>query len=147
MVKRIRNYLFKRYNNFFGIEISRKIVVFESDDWGSIRMPSSEVYDKLVAHGLRVEQCQFMRYDSIANSEDFELLFDLLTRYKDNNGNHPVITANTIVANPDFDKIRDSNYQQYFYEPFTETIKQYSNSSFELWKQGMELNIFYPLQI
>ena len=143
-MKRIKNYLLKRYSNFYGVDISRKIVVFESDDWGTIRMPSSEVYNKLLNSGLRADQCHFMRYDSLENAEDFELLFDLLTRYKDMNGNHPVITANTIVANPDFDKIRDSNFQQYFYEPFTETIKQYPKSSFELWKQGMALNIFHP---
>lgn len=140
----IKHELFRKYGDFRGIKIKRKIVVFESDDWGSIRMPSPEVYNKLLNFGTRVDRCHFMRYDSIANAEDFELLFDLLVKYKDINGNHPVITANAVVANPDFDKIRDSKYRQYFFEPFTETIKQYPNSSFEFWKQGMEQNIFYP---
>lgn len=130
--------------NIRGTTIARKIVVFESDDWGSIRMPSLEVYNHLLNSGMRVDQCHFMRYDSLENNEDFELLFNLLIKHKDIHGNHPVITANTIVANPDFDKIKDADFLQYFYEPFTETIKRYPNRSFELWKQGIEQNIFHP---
>ena len=30
-----------------GFRTGRKIVVFESDDWGSIRMPNKLVYDQL----------------------------------------------------------------------------------------------------
>lgn len=136
--------VFNKFINLFGTRIEQKIVVFESDDWGSIRMPSSGVYNKLLNYGIRVDKCHFMRYDSLANIEDFELLFNLLIKYKDSNGNHPVITANTVVANPDFDKIKESNYQQYYYERFTETLKKYPNHSFELWKQGMSENIFHP---
>ncbi|MEI6680005.1 MAG: hypothetical protein WCL21_15430 [Mariniphaga sp.] len=141
---RIKNRVLLTFNKYRGSKINRKIVVFESDDWGSIRMPSAEVYHKLLDNGIRVDKCHYSRYDSLANVEDFEMLFDILIKFKDVNGHHPVITANAVVANPDFDKIRESNYQQYFYEPFTETIKKYTNCSFELWKQGMDEHIFHP---
>ena len=34
-------------------------------------------------------------------------------------------TPLTIVANPDFSKIRDSDFSEYFYESFAETLKRY----------------------
>ena len=34
--------------NILGWRTKRHIVVIESDDWGSIRMPSKKVYDKLL---------------------------------------------------------------------------------------------------
>ena len=143
-MSKLKSLIFMKFVNFLGIKIKRKIVVFESDDWGSIRMPSAHVYEESLRQGLRVDKCHFMRYDSLANIEDFESLFNLLIKYKDINGNHPVITANAVVSNPDFEKIRESKYQQYFYEPFTESIKQYPNHSFKIWQQGMAQNIFYP---
>ena len=143
-MRSIKHNIFQYLINIPGFRINRKIVVLESDDWGSIRMPSVQVYNKLLKSGIRVDNCHFNRYDSLENVDDLESLFNLLIKFKDVNGNHPVITANTIVANPDFEKIKDSKYEQYFFEPFTETIKNYPNHSFKLWEQGMSQNIFHP---
>lgn len=38
--------------NILGWRTNRHIVVIESDDWGSIRMPSVEEYDTLVKKGV-----------------------------------------------------------------------------------------------
>ena len=132
--------------NLPGWHTNRKIVVIESDDWGSIRMPSKEVYDKLLKKGIRVDNMPYNRYDSLASEKDLEALFEVLTSVKDKNGNPAVITANTIVANPDFDKIKGSGFQEYFYEPFTETLKRYPKhgNSFNLWKEGIEKKVFIP---
>lgn len=137
-----------KYNlaNLPGWRTNRKIVVIESDDWGSIRMPSKEAYDTLIKQGIRVDQLAYNKYDALASESDLSALFDVLCSVKDKNGNYAKITANTIVANPDFDKIRDSGYLSYHYEPFVETLKKYPNhsGSFELWKQGMDAKIFKP---
>jgi len=132
--------------NIPGWHTNRKIIVIESDDWGSIRMPSKEVYENLLNIGIRVDKLSFNRYDSLASEEDLAALFDVLNSVRDKNGNPAIFTANTIVANPDFDKIKESGYNQYFYEPFTETLKHYSNhsKSFELWKEGMNAKVFHP---
>lgn len=60
-----------------------------------------------------------------------------------------MITANCAVANPDFDKIEASGYQNYYYEPFTETLKKYPEHqrSFELWQEGIKEKIFSPSSI
>jgi hypothetical protein len=132
--------------NIPGWHTKRKIVVIESDDWGSIRMPSKEVYKKLLNEGYAGNQLSYEKYDSLASEGDLSALFEVLTSLKDQNGHHPIITANTVVANPDFEKIRASGFTRYYYEPFTETLKRYPNhvKSFELWKDGIEKHIFYP---
>lgn len=132
--------------NIPGWRTNRKIVVIESDDWGSIRMPSREVYERLLREGYRVDKNCYERYDSLATENDLTALFEVLGKYKDCKGNHPVITANCAVANPDFERIRANDYQKYYYEPFTETLKRYPRCehSFELWLQGMRMGMFQP---
>jgi len=129
-----------------GWKTKRRIVVIESDDWGSVRMPSREVYDYLFRHGYRVDNLSYSRFDSLASETDLSLLFDVLHSVKDKNNNPAVITANTIVANPDFLKIKVSNYEHYYYEPFTDTLKHYSShqGSFKLWQEGMSAGVFRP---
>jgi hypothetical protein len=142
----IKRSLTPYYKNLFGWRTNRKIVVIESDDWGSIRMPSKHVYEKCVEAGYRVDQNPFERYDSLLSEDDLELLFDLLTSYKDSKGNYPVITANALVANPGFEKIRNSGFKEYHYELITETFKNYPNHArcLEIWKEGLKSGIFYP---
>jgi len=40
----------------------------------------------------------------------------------------------------------DSGFKEYYYEPFTETLKKYPNhnNSFSLWRQGIQAGLFYP---
>lgn len=145
-LKKSKKNLAQNVQNIPGWTTGRRLIVFESDDWGSIRMPSRETYEKLLRSGDRVDQDPFIRYDALASESDLQHLFDTLTTYRDSNGRHPVITANCAVANPDFDKIRASEYREYFYEPFTETLKRYPQhkKSFELWLEGIDQRIFCP---
>ena len=132
-----------------GWRTDRKIIVFESDDWGSIRMPSRIVFDKLRKLGLDLisgDSHIFNSYDTLAGADDLESLFETLNRFKDNNGNRTIFTALSVVANPAFTKIQESGFSEYFYEPFTETLRRYygDDSVFRLWKLGIELGIFKP---
>jgi hypothetical protein len=134
------------YTNLRGWRTKRKIVVIESDDWGSIRMPSKDVYNKCLKEGYPVDKISFEKYDSLLSEEDLEVLFDLLISYKDMKGNHPIITANSMVANPDFEKIKENNFKEYYYELITDTFQKYPQhkNNFKLWRKGMELKVFHP---
>ena len=44
--------LLKNISNLPGWRTNRKIVVIESDDWGSIRMPSLTIFEKFALKGL-----------------------------------------------------------------------------------------------
>lgn len=129
-----------------GWQTSRKIVVIESDDWGSLSIPSKEAYEALYDAGIEVDGDPYCTYDGLAGSDDLRALFDVLTAFRDRQGRHPVITANTIVANPVFSKIRASKFKKYHYELFTETLKRNPRtaSAFDMWEEGMGKNIFFP---
>lgn len=143
-----KNFL-RNISNSYGWQTNKKIVVFESDDWGSIRMPSLSSFYKLEKAGVNMSGKDARRYnlnDTLASSDDLECLFEVLSSVKDRSGNNAIFTPVTIVANPDFKKIRDSGYKKYFYEPFTETLERYPGCerSFDLWKEGIENKLFIP---
>ena len=132
--------------NSKGWNTNRKLLVIESDDWGSIRIPSKQIYEDFVKKGYTIQDTVYNRFDSLASEEDLNYLFELLSSFKDIHSNPLKITANTIVANPDFDKIRDSDFKQYYYEPFTSTLASYPNhsKSFDIWKDAIENKLFTP---
>ena len=132
--------------NIPGWHTRRRILVIESDDWGSVRMPSKEVYDALLKHGLHVDKDPYCRFDNLATAADLEALYETLRPIKDKNGRSAVLTANAVVANPVFDKIKESGYREYFYEPFTETLKRSPKhtGAYEMWKQGIDEGLFHP---
>ena len=136
----------KELYNMFGWRTKRKLVVIESDDWGTIRMPSKEVYDEFLRRGIRVDRDPYCQYDNLATKHDLENLFEVLQSVKDKNGHPAVITANTLSANPVFDKIKESEFTQYYFEPFTETLKRSAahDGAWEMWQQGMEESVFHP---
>jgi hypothetical protein len=138
--------LIRYISNIPGWHTQRKILVIESDDWGSIRMPSRHVYEQLLENGIRVDRFSFNRYDSLEGEKDITLLCEVLSSVRDKNGNPAIITTNTIVANPDFEKIKASDFQQYYYEPFTETLKRYPEHvrSFYVLKKGIEAGVLRP---
>lgn len=139
----------KNLRNLPGWNTNRKIVIIESDDWGSIRMPSRAVYEKLLKAGLALnagDGKRYSLYDSLESSDDLEFLFQTLCSYQDIRGSSPIFTIVGVVANPDFEKIRNNGFQDYFYEPFTETCKKYkgSENTFKLYNEGIKSKIFIP---
>ncbi len=136
----------KHIANIPGWRTNRKIVVFESDDWGSIRTKSAESLDVLKRKGFEVDKCHYMQNDSLASDVDLDELFNLLLSFKDFKGNHPIITANCLVANPDFKKIEESSFEKYHFESFKTTLNNYPKhqNSFSLWEKGMQQKIFHP---
>ncbi len=139
--------LMRNLSNLPGWRSKRRIVVIESDDWGSIRMPSKEAYSQLMMQGVRVDRNYCTRYDSLERNDDLAALYEVLSSFQDKNGNHPAFTALCIMANPDFDKIREDDFQAYHYEPFTETLKRYGpehQQVLQLWREGLSKNLFRP---
>lgn len=134
-----------QYVAWRGFHTERHLVVIESDDWGSIRMPSAEVYRKLQKAGDHPENDAFLRNDCLENVADLTALFEVLTSVKDKNGSPAVMTANFAMANPDFDKIDPIN-DAYFFEPFTDTYKRYypDQDVFSCVQDGIKSSCFVP---
>ncbi len=136
----------RNLKNIPGWTTSRKIVVIESDDWGSIRIPSSAIFEKFKEYGFDVQNSQYNRLDALESNDDLNFLFEVLGKWKDSLGNPARLTANSIIANPDFKKIQDDGFQIYHYEHFIETLKRYPahDRVFQLYEYGMKENLFRP---
>lgn len=141
-----KNFLARNLKNAFGWSTKRKIVVFEVDDYGAVRVESKQARDRLIAKGLRLENNKFDYYDALEDKNDLVHLFDTLTKIKDSTGKHPVLTALAIPANPDFESMRKTGYQHYRYELVTEIWKrmpEYDGVK-ELWHTGISQRLLVP---
>jgi hypothetical protein len=114
----MRETLKKHIINARGSRLDQKYVVFESDDWGAIRIPNTETRDELFERGLTRKEDPFSQFDSLETTEDYNLLFEVLKKHKDKKGHYPVITANFILNNPDFYKIAANDFKKYYSESF-----------------------------
>ena len=49
-------------------------------------------------------------------------------------------------ANPDFDKIKENNYSEYYYETFLDTLEKTGEKEqvFNKWNEGIENHLIYP---
>lgn len=142
----IKNKITRNLLNIPGWKTRRQIVVIESDDWGTVRVSGKDAYQYFLKNDLPVDTCPYNSNDMLECNEDMELLYETLSSVKDKNGNPAIITANNIVGNPDFVKIKESGFTQYFYQPFTETFKQYPhhNRVLQLYWEGIEKKMFMP---
>ena len=141
MIKKLRKHL----RNLRGWRTNRKIVVFESDDWGSERTRSQDTINALQIAGYPVEKSKMNMTDSLESNTDLEMLFEVLSKFKDRNHNHPVISACFNVANPDYKKIRSSGFKEYYYLDISQTAKQYPDHDriVNLYKQGFASGVFH----
>lgn len=128
------------------LRTNRHIIVIESDDWGSIRMSNKKDWDELLKMGYAVDKRPYERFDTLESAEDLEALFEVLSKHKNCNGHHPVITANMLMANPDFEKIEKSNYQEYYFESIANTYNRYYGNAkvLDLMRQGIDEGVFMP---
>lgn len=137
--------LIKKITAKLGYQTEKKQVFFLSDDWGSVRMKSKKDQDELLKKGFIINN-RFDQFDTLESNEDLENLFEVLSKHKDYSGNHPCITAVTNVANPDFNKIKAENFEDYHFESIEDTYLRYphSNRVLKLTKEGIQSKIFVP---
>lgn len=134
-------------SNIPGWRTRRKIVVIESDDWGSIRMKSKDAFNVLLKSGIPVDKNHYNLYDSLESNSDLEMLMQTLNKFKDSTGRAPVFTGVNIVANPNFEKIAANGFTKYAFEPVTETLQRYPEHDrvYALWKEGINKRLLVPI--
>ena len=134
-------------SNIPGWRTKRHIVVIESDDWGSIRMSSLENFNRMLKAGMPVDKSHYNLYDALECNDDLIALMETLSKFKDITGRPPVFTGVNVVANPDFEKIKQNGFLEYVYEPYTETCKRYDNHEkvYELWKEAIAKRLIVPI--
>lgn len=140
---RIKNLLHPM--NYLGLRTKRKIVVFESDDWGCGRFNDRATYENVRENQL-IKNDPYYRIDALETNQDLISLYEVLANYKDSNGNHPIITANYVTANPDYNKIKVEGFNKYYYEPTISIYERDSrrNKVLSLYKYGIENGLIKP---
>jgi hypothetical protein len=142
----LKEYLKKHFINSRGTGTSQRVLVIESDDWGSIRIPNRKTRDYLAHEELIRLSDPFSKYDCLESENDYHALYNVLGKFKDYKGNCPIITANMVMCNPDFEKIRKANYQYFFTELFSTTYNEYYPEQNTLKKlyEGINQKFIYP---
>lgn len=142
----LKQNLLRNLSNLPGWSTRRHIVVIESDDWGSIRMASHESFRRLRDAGLPVERSHYNRFDGLESDDDLAFLMETLAEFRDSTGRSPVITGVNVVANPDFDRIREEGFATYRYEPYTRTLQRYpAHAHVEaLWREAADRRLIVP---
>ncbi|GAB1405517.1 hypothetical protein MASR1M74_26980 [Lentimicrobium sp.] len=94
--------------------------------------------------GIRVDNCHYCKNDALETEEDLMLLFEVLTSVKDKFNKPAVITANTLVANPDFKKIKEGNFNKYYFKKISEGFEDFKGSEnvLTLYHQGLKADCF-----
>ena len=110
MINSLKSALSRNITNARGWKTNRKIVVFESDDWGSIRMPNKETYNKLEKISFHEKFTLYDKLDSLERREDLQSLLDISSEFRDFNNKPLIFKLNTVTQNPDFKKIKESNF-------------------------------------
>lgn len=146
MIKAFKDEFRQHAVNLLGWRSDRKIIVIESDDWGTVRMQSKRAFDFFLNKGYPVDECGYNRNDSLESNDDVTSLLTMLQKTGKETGKHLKFTLNNIVANPDFKKIQDSQFSEYFYEPFSRTLERYPSSDNVLttYGQGIHERLIYP---
>jgi hypothetical protein len=147
MINRYLRTLRKSYANYRGWSTKRKLVLFESDDWGSIRIKDQKSFSSLQNKGIDLSVSRYTKYDKLEEEEDLDAIFSILKKFNDINGNHPVFSANYLVANPDFEKIKTDDFLKYHYLNLEQSYDRYSGGRyvmFNLIREGIENKIFTP---
>jgi hypothetical protein len=129
-----------------GKRLTKKYLIIESDDWGLMMMPSKAAFSQLQASGIPVDTCPYNTYDALETKEDIAQLHEVCNSFKDVKGNLLQITANFIMANPDFEAIRNSKYVQYHYHDLSQTYLKYHGGleTLEAIKEAYHRGTFMP---
>lgn len=146
-MNKLINSILRNAVNIPGWSTKRHILVIESDDWGSIRVRSNEDTEALRKLGFDFSGNSFYQFDSLESNDDVEKLMDVLSEFRDKNGNHPIFTLACNVANPDFDSIERNNFKEYIWESAINTYNRYPahNKSYKLLKEGVANKLFQPV--
>lgn len=131
--------------NARGWRTRRRLIAFESDDWGAIRMPGPQVYSSLLAAGIPVDKSAYDRLDCLESRADLENLVGVLERNRDANGRPAVFTFNTVMGNPDFDAIRDDQFEMFHHEYLFDSYRRIHGEDLEpLWHEGISCGLIRP---
>lgn len=130
--------------NIIGPTVDRKFIVFSVDDYGNVRNTSKNGIEALSKQGYKSKSI-FDRLDALETKEDLLCLYEVLDSVRDINNRPACFTPFALAGNIDFNKIRESNYEEYFFEDLTKTFEKLNETkTYDLIKEGIKGKYFLP---
>lgn len=125
-----------------------RFVVFESDDWGYCgEMKDKKTLDLLLPDEDKRKEQRMEFNNTLETFQDMMNLFALLERFRDSLGRPAVFTSNYVMSNPDYERIRESGFKEYFSIPLSSGFPSGWNDRGEIImaaNQGIKRNIWRP---
>jgi hypothetical protein len=119
-------------------QVTKKYVIFESDDWGLERAKDDNALQTIIDKYSKNKISRWTT-DAIESVEDLEMLFQLFDTFKNKFEHNPVLTANFITHNIDY-----SSQDVLQFKPISEGYNFGDNNLFAKYKEGVEKNYFIP---
>ncbi len=125
--------------NVLTSSVKRRILVIESDDWGSIRTRDRDSYELLVKRSI-IKENLLDKTDSIVTAHDLAVLIDELNSIETKNGQKPVLTCFFNTGNPDFKKIQNSGFETYSNLSYFDHLKSIGefDKIMSIWKKVLD---------
>ena len=126
--------------------LDRKIIVFESDDWGLQGMRDLEAFERLKTKGYKLGQRDCDCY-SLELPEDLEALYRVLSKHSDSFGLPPIFTCNFVVSKPDYEKIAETGFQEFHVLDLSQGVPDLWKNRDRLlnvYKEGIKQGLVYP---
>jgi hypothetical protein len=108
----MKQYLSNHVKNCTGKKLGRKLLAFAVDDYGNIRLNSNLAKTKLEKNGVVINN-RFDAYDALDTAEDYQILFEVLSSFRDKHLKSAIFTSYALACNPDF----NSSIEQKKYIP------------------------------
>lgn len=138
-----------------------KAVVVESDDWGGCAVYVARDYESYlrmtqtppILEALMKQPSRFWAWlpGTLETPADMRKMFELLLRFRGADGRPAVFTPVYLVANPDFDAIRDNGCTEYVDIPICEgfpsrfdPVRWNHEEILAEAKRGMALGVWHP---
>jgi hypothetical protein len=128
--KKVDRFIYNRSH----VRFADQIVVIESDDWGMKRNPCADVVARYGTPGAWANE-------ENENQTDLKDLFDVLGAFRDQSKRPACMTANFVVANPDYDAMEKSGFTKYVDRFIDETTPK---EILDAYREGIKKHVFYP---
>lgn len=133
----------------FGYQTERRIIVFESDDWGAVRVPGEDALNEFKTVFPDRKLDHYQSFDGLEKIRDIETLSGVLHRFAGSfSYGNPVFTLNFATANPCFDECvpGDAAHAHYEFEPIDVTYRAYGEGDavLDYVRQGREKTLLHP---
>jgi hypothetical protein len=137
--------LSRNFTNARGWRTNRKIIVFESDDWGSMRMPSNEAINNLEKQGILLKHSKYATLDTLENKSDILDLCEVLMSNPSSSHQIPVFTTNMVLGNPDYSKIKANGFDEFHWMNLWSSYNYFHGENLKKeWQDAIRDRVFFP---